>query len=474
MSKLEEKELEILRSAVDLAEKREGRKTANAPQIKEIISIVEDFLRSRKLICYGGTAINNILPVQDQFYDKSLEIPDYDFYSPHALRDAKDLADIYFKKGFESVEAKAGVHFGTYKVFVNYIPVADITFLEPKLYKSIFKDSIRVEGIYYCAPNYLRMSMFLELSRPKGDVSRWEKVLKRLMLLDKHYPLKSKYCNQIDFQRPLDGKNDKEDIIYKTVKKSFIDQGVVFFGGFAHMLYSQYMPSKLQKKLQHIPDFDVLSEEPYKSAVMVKERLGYENIKDVKIIKHPGLGEVISPHYEIRVGKETISFIYEPLACHSYNIININSMKIKIATIDTMLSFYLAFLFSNRPYYDTERILCMSQFLFTVQQKNRLQQKGLLRRFSINCYGHQETLDAIREHKSNKYEELKTKRNSEEYEKWFLSYKPGLKETTKRKPNKRKSKKRKSVKKGGNIKKIFIKNKKKTYKNYFDITQLGN
>ena len=431
MSNLEEKELQILRNAVDLAEKRTGRKTVNAPEIKEIITIVENFLRSKKLICYGGTAINNILPVQDQFYDKSLEIPDYDFYSPHALKDAKELANIYYKNGFEAVEAKAGVHFGTYKVFVNYIPVADITYLNPKLFKNIFKDSIRVDGIYYCAPNYLRMSMFLELSRPMGDVSRWEKVLKRLMIMDKHYPLKSKYCNNIDFQRPMDSKDvEEENIIYKTVKKTFIDQGVVFFGGFAHMLYSQYMPKNLRKKLKNIPDFDVLAEEPYKTAVMVKERLGYEDIKKVKIIKHDGLGEVIATHYEIRVEKDTLAFVYEPLACHSYNLITVNNMKIKIATIDTMLSFYLAFLYSNRPYYDTERILCMSQFLFTVQQKNRLQQKGLLKRFSINCYGHQETLDAIREHKSKKFEELKTKRNSQEFESWFLNYKPGEKKET--------------------------------------------
>ena len=160
MSNLEEKELQILRDAVDLAEKRTGKKTVNAPQIKEMITIVENFLRSKKLICYGGTAINNILPVQDQFYDKSLEIPDYDFYSPNALKDAKELANIYYKSGFDAVEAKAGVHFGTYKVFVNYIPVADITYLNPRLFKNIFKDSIRVDGIYYCAPNYLRMSMF--------------------------------------------------------------------------------------------------------------------------------------------------------------------------------------------------------------------------------------------------------------------------------------------------------------------------
>ena len=119
MVNYQDKELDILRNAVDLAEKRVGKKTVNAPQVKEIISIVEDFLRDKKLICYGGTAINNILPAEDQFYDKSIEIPDYDFYSPDAVNDAKELADIYHKKGFDSVEAKAGVHFGTYKVFVN-------------------------------------------------------------------------------------------------------------------------------------------------------------------------------------------------------------------------------------------------------------------------------------------------------------------------------------------------------------------
>ena len=93
----EEKELAILREAVDKAEERSGKKIAQSPQIKGIISIVENFLRKKKLVCYGGTAINNILPVQDQFYNKDVEIPDYDFFSPHALEDAKELADIYEK-----------------------------------------------------------------------------------------------------------------------------------------------------------------------------------------------------------------------------------------------------------------------------------------------------------------------------------------------------------------------------------------
>ena len=57
----------------------------------------------------------------------------------------------------------------------------------PEIYKNLQKDSINIVGILYASPNYLRMSMYLELSRPAGDVSRWEKVLKRLTLLNKNF-----------------------------------------------------------------------------------------------------------------------------------------------------------------------------------------------------------------------------------------------------------------------------------------------
>ena len=185
------------------------------------------------------------------------------------------------------------------------------------------------------------------------------------------------------------------------------------------------MPRQLKKQLQNIPDFDILSENPMTCVTIVKERLKDAGVKKIKIIKHPGLGEVIAPHYEIKVGSETIAFVYQPLACHSYNIINIKrNNAIKIATIDTMLSFYLAFLYSDRAYYDDDRILCMAHFLFKVQQKNRLQQKGLLKRFSINCYGKQETLEDNRYKKAGMYKKLKNKRGSKEYEEWFLKYSP--------------------------------------------------
>ena len=87
----------------------------------------------------------------------------------------------------------------TFKVYVNFIPVADITSINREIYKAIEKEAIVVNGIRYSPPNFLRMSMYLELSRPKG-ISRWEKVLKRLVLLNKNYPMKNVRCNELNFE----------------------------------------------------------------------------------------------------------------------------------------------------------------------------------------------------------------------------------------------------------------------------------
>ena len=344
----QECELVILRMAVDLAQEKIGKRVVNSPDIQEMINILEDFLRRKNLVCYGGQSINEELPEKDRFYNKDVDIPDYDFYSPTALDDAKELADIYYNKGYNECEAKAGQHHGTYKVYVNFIPIADISYMPKELFHVIKNNAIRINGILYAPPNFLKMGMYLELSRPIGDNTRFEKVFKRLTLLNKNYPLTSIHCDTIDFQRNMiRNKNEShkiENIIFETVKNAFIHQGVVFFGGYAISLYSQYMPEHLQKTLKHVADFDVISHDPEVTAEIVKERLIDAGIKKVKIVKHDPIGEIVPLSYEVCVGKDTIAFIYQPVACHSYNVISIKGEKVRIATIDTMLSFYLAFL----------------------------------------------------------------------------------------------------------------------------------
>ena len=152
-----DKELEILRKAVDKADKITAKKIADNPFIKKIVGIVETFIKENERICYGGTAINNILPHYDQFYDKQFEIPDYDFFSPNAIKDAKELADIYINAGFDEVEAKAGIHIGTYKVFVNFIPIADITQMEKIIYDSLEND--KIDLLIFVTPKILKVSV---------------------------------------------------------------------------------------------------------------------------------------------------------------------------------------------------------------------------------------------------------------------------------------------------------------------------
>ena len=67
-------------------------------KLDKIFKIVEEFMIENKLICYGGTALNNILPVDKQFYDYDYYSPDYDFFSPNAIQHVKELAIIFKKK----------------------------------------------------------------------------------------------------------------------------------------------------------------------------------------------------------------------------------------------------------------------------------------------------------------------------------------------------------------------------------------
>ena len=420
-----ERSLEILKKSQKDIEVSQGEKLVSNPTIQEIISIVEQFLIKKKLICYGGTAINNVLPEKDQFYDLKREIPDYDFFSPNSLDDAKELADIFYKKGFNDVEAKSGMHTGTYKVFVNFIGVADITFIEPELFKSLMREAIERKGILYAPINFLRMSMYLELSRPDGDVSRWEKVYKRLLLFNKNFPLKGDNCLK-RAQGLAPSKKDEE--IFDIVRDEAISEKLVFFGGYACALFSEHLKKDKRAVLYSaVPSFDLLSEDAKKSAHKLKDKLEKTgHFSHVIVEEKEDFGEHVSEHYEIVVDGKTVAFVYEPApgACHNYNVVRVQGKDVNIATTDTILSYYLLFLYINRPYYDRDRLLCMSQYIYDLQYDNLTKNEGVFKRFSKPCIGKQVTLKDIKDVKSHMFHKLKDKKGTREYEEWFLNYNP--------------------------------------------------
>jgi hypothetical protein len=227
-----------------------------------------------------------------------------------------------------------------------------------------------------------------------------------------------------------------------------IEHEAVFFGGYAASLYSKYMPENRRRRVYKIPDFDVLAEHPDDVAQDIKSQLKAFGYTNIKIVRHPPLGEIIPEHFELAVDDETIAMLYRPISCHSYNKIAIGKKQVFIATIDTMLSLYLAFIYADKPYFNKDRILCMSMYLFDVEQQNRLNQHGLLKRFSLSCYGTQETLEHIRALKAEKFKELENKKTSEEYQQWFLKYNPAsnkelVRETVKSLPKPKHTRRRK-------------------------------
>ena len=424
MSKVDDKELNIIKLVANIAEEKYAIKMTS--KTLNIIKTVEEFIRKNNLICYGGMAINNILPKRDQFYSNK-DFPDYDFFSNDALKHAKELTDIYYKAGYGNVEAKSGFHPGTYKVYVNFFNIADITQLNQLYYENLKKKAITVNKIMYCPPDFLRMSLYLELSRPKGDVSRWEKIFPRLRLLNKNYPMKSKKCSNKKETMTRENINN-----YNKIKNYLIKEKVIFFGGFADKLYTKYSKKKSVYN-QYI--LDVLSP----NAKLCSDNLKKNN-SNINILKKEGIGELIPQHYVIKINDKIYVNIYQSQACYTYNKIKVGKNIVNIATIFTILSFYLIFIFTNNEMYDINRTLCTAHMLQNIYLKNKLKNSGLLKVFTIQCLGEQETFEDILQEKKDKFKELK--KDSKDYEKWFLKYTP-KESKVKKKPKKGGSKKTK-------------------------------
>ena len=427
------KELGFLRNAVEIKEKSK-KNIITSPTTIKIINILEEFISKNKFICYGGMAINNILPENKQFYDLENEIPDYDFFSKNAIEDAKKLADIYYKNGFENAEAKSALHEGTYKVYVNFLQVADITQIENNLFNNLKKQSINIKNILYAPPNFLRMSIYLELSRPNGDVSRWEKIYNRLQLLNKYHPIQNVDCRNKENKI----KNKLDDNIYKNIKNIFINNGCVFFGGYSIEKYKK----NINKKSINNNTFYIFSTNLDSIKYEITNKIKNSTFKLIK-----SKNKKMPSYLIIYVNNIIYAKIFVTNACFSYNNITINNKKVKIATLYTMLSMYLLFLYvsngGNKNYYNDlfeYDLLCTSEFLLDVYKKNRLKNKGIFKNYSLKCYGKQETFEKIILKRNEIYEKLKSNKNSEEYQKWFLRYNPDDKKSNKKTvKNKKKS-----------------------------------
>uniref|UniRef100_A0A6C0ES38 Poly(A) polymerase catalytic subunit domain-containing protein n=1 Tax=viral metagenome TaxID=1070528 RepID=A0A6C0ES38_9ZZZZ len=375
-----------------------------------LFNIIDHFISSNQLICYGGIAINTIIP-KERFYDE-VDIPDYDCFTKNAIKDAKELA-IQLSK-YETVEVKAAMFKGTYKIFVNSIPMIDFTHIENDLFDKIKYESLVINNIHYAPPNYLRMNIHLELSRPLGDVSRWEKIYNRLDLLNKYHPfIYNKNIINIEVKHPT--------IYNKLIEKC---KKWVIFGEYAMKYFN--LPKKYNVSNSNI---FILAE----SLEDVKVELNQNNdLRNYKIKSYSN--KFINNFYEFSFNDEPLLYVFITNSCQSYNEIKENDKIIKIANIDTLLMIYYALSFIQPPSLNINNLLVYCYLLQNMNNKSKFSKfskfNKLTKRFSLPCVGIQPTFEDIRRERDNMYKKYKKTKSKKIYNDYFYQFIP--KQTRKR------------------------------------------
>jgi len=396
-----EKEIERIADQLEL---ENNRKSAADPLVKASLAVVFKFLQNHRVMCYGGTAINNLLPAKDQFYKPETDIPDYDFFSKSPQEDAMMVANQLREIGIKNIEVKPGIHLGTFKVFADYEGVADITHLDNAVFDRLWKDSIVKDDVHYVPPNFLRMSVYLELSRPQGDVSRWVKVFTRLQLLNKYYPIGCSISKMKDDKHPLASKKEIEKVVSIMRKED-----VVLLSATAAEIHL--------KKRWTLPIGLLASKETI------------EKITKGKKVKVDEGNDILPPRYSL-IDEDGVSRIrfYETTACHSYHK---TKDGIKVASIPTTLQFFFAYIYSDAEESNISNFLCIAQRLVELANEKPKRRFALLT--PIDCIGDQETLIDMRKHKSALFEKLSSDKSSADFLKYFFTYNPNATKTVRAK-----------------------------------------
>ena len=406
-----QQQLNALKDYADAAEELQGYEIAHNPEILYSLDIIEQFLRRKGRVCYGGTAINALLPKSLKFYDKDKTLPDYDFYTPDLEGDIHDLLTMLEKAGFKEVNQRIGIHEGTKKILVNFMPVADISLIDKKLYTTIYKRSVVKEGIHYCDPDFLRMLMYLEISRPKGQASRWEKVFERLTLLNTAFPFKRSCAIET-----LAGKNYIPLHVREIVLRYIIQHGRVLLGAEVAALYN--LATKYTKFKTPSIDWFLKSRNfiLFYSPDVKIDADALEGTLGLERKSYPALGDILGRRIVLSYKGVPIIGMIEENACHSYNTLHLRTEgKLLIGSLDTLIMIYLWFsIFASKDEYEYlgYPILCLCQKLVemdAILRKRDIQGKSPFPAFSLQCSGYQKGFATLLRDKARRIQKEKGK-----------------------------------------------------------------
>jgi hypothetical protein len=410
---------ERLKAAIDVATEKQKYIAAHDIEMKRALEVVQGFIKKKKRVCYGGTAMNMILPEKKRFYNSEYDLPDYDFFTPSMDKDIEQLLDELKGAGFEDVIDRVGIHEGTKKIMVNYNPIADISEISENVYNIFHKRAIVKDGMYYTDPDILRMMMYLELSRPLGQIARWEKVYERLQILNEVFHPKREFIlkNQTRKHTSKQKEGSIPDEVRDYILSFCIENRKILISGNMSDFYGSILHSK--KKLtyntkKHTGVVSFFTSDIKADSKLIREHLGGPKVCSYVI--HEKRGDILPEYSEILYNHQCVAILFNEQACYSYyNFTTSDGNIMMIASLDTLITMYYSIhFFSNRARSLMNDIDMQIPRLIELVEKNRRIGKSPIPPFSLICKGHQKAFSSLLREKAMRIlVEKKKKRNAE-------------------------------------------------------------
>lgn len=401
-----------LAETINEAGEKRDQELVKDPELRRALRIVEDFLKHSGRVCYGGMAINAHLPPQLKFYDFTKSLPDYDFFTPEPEKDIADLKRLFREEGFTEIDARMGIHKGTTKIYVNFNAVADITFTPIWMYSILKKNAIKDDGITYADETFLRMNMYLELSRPRGEVERWDKVYKRLFLLNKVKHPKNKTCKQTKSSLTK---------LFAPVHNMFIEYCIenelIFAGAELKKIYSSKTSIHTGYVLHGTNPVILYAENPELHVRILKQSIKYQ-FPDLKLatMHWSAKGEMFPEMYGLQINGRLGLLIVQEQFCHSYNTVKIpKKREMRIASLDSAITlFYSLSYLRGLEGLVPKSFQCFADLLVDLSIQVRDEGKpSNFPLFVVSCHGHQPTKPSLIREKVKRIRKLRqTKKQS--------------------------------------------------------------
>lgn len=303
-----------------------------------ITGIILKYIKDNKRKIYGGWALNELIKKkkpEDAFY-KEIEFQDIEFYSFEPLQDLLKICDILYSAGYSLITGKEAQHTETYTVFVEFEKFCDISYVPKFVYDNI--GTIEVNGYQLVEPDFLVIDVLRAFSDPITSYHRLEKTMKRLRLLQKHYPIKE-IKKPDPFPEPVNPEiSNVTNDIFEFIKNK---ESIIIFGNVGYQIY---MSEGKFPKIKDIPYFELVSSNQVSDCTDLKKILN-THYKDITVNEfYPFFqfyGRKISFYYKTHLIADIYSNNHRCVPYHKINLDKNTFVKFGSFTFEILMLFVL-------------------------------------------------------------------------------------------------------------------------------------